>query len=218
MTTDRPNPDPNPEQPAAGGPGPYPGQNPAYGQPAAGSRYGTQPYAAPGYGAQPGSPYGVVPEPAAFPALLTLTLTSLALYVLSSLPALFGGEESIERMRDSLRQSGLTPEQVEEIAPVVGASVTVGTIIVLLIGVALYALVYFNLRGAKNWARILGIVVAILGTLSAVGGIFSFVTFPGIGGVLASVLSLALVIVNILWLVKAFNPQVAAYTRQGRRA
>mgnify|MGYP001762995683 CR=1 FL=1 len=33
MTTDRPNPDPNPEQPAAGGPGPYPGQNPAYGQP-----------------------------------------------------------------------------------------------------------------------------------------------------------------------------------------
>ena len=146
MTTDRPN--PNPEQPAVG------------------SRYGTQPYAAPGYGAQPGSPYGVVPEPAAFPALLTLTLTSLALYVLSSLPALFGGEESIERMRDSLRQSGLTPEQVEEIAPVVGASVTVGTIIVLLIGVALYALVYFNLRGAKNWARILGIVVGILGTLS----------------------------------------------------
>ena len=129
MTTDRPNPDPNPEQPAAGGPGPYPGQNPAYGQPAAGSRYGTQPYAAPGYGAQPGSPYGIVPEPAAFPALLTLTLTSLALYVLSALPGLFGGGESIESMRDSLRQSGLTPEQVEEIAPVVGASVTVGTII-----------------------------------------------------------------------------------------
>ena len=86
------------------------------------------------------------------------------------------------------------------------------------LAVALYALVYFNLRGAKNWARILGIVVGILGTLSAVGGIFSFVTYPGIGGVLASVLSLALVIVNILWLVKAFNPQVAAYTRQGRRA
>lgn len=82
MTTDRPHQDPNP------------------GQPAAGSRYGTQPYAAPGYGAQPGSPYGIVPEPAAFPALLTLTLTSLALYVLSSLPALFGGEESIESMRD----------------------------------------------------------------------------------------------------------------------
>ncbi|MBD4392270.1 hypothetical protein GUG97_07725, partial [Xanthomonas citri pv. citri] len=82
MTTDRPNQDPNPDQ-----------------HPAAGSRYGTQPYAAPGYGAQPGSPYGTVPEPAAFPALLTLTLTSLALYVLSALPGLFGGGESIESMR-----------------------------------------------------------------------------------------------------------------------
>ncbi|MFP3340534.1 hypothetical protein R0J91_21320, partial [Micrococcus sp. SIMBA_131] len=75
-----------------------------------------------------------------------------------------------------------------------------------------------DLRGAKNWARILGSVGAILGTLGAVGGIFCFVAYPGMGGVLASVLRLALVIVDIVWLVKAFNAQVAACTRQGRCA
>ena len=218
MTTGQPNQNPNPEQYPAGGPGPSLGQNPAGGQPAAGSRYGTQPYAAPGYGVQPGTPYGVVPEPAKFPTLLKLTLTSLVLYVLSSLPGLFGGEESVAQMRDSLRQSGLTPEQVDEALPVIGGAATAGAIVSLLIGVVLYALVYFTLRGAKNWARILGIVLAILGTLAAVGGVFSFLAMPGIGGVLASVLSLALVIVNILWLVHAFAPEVAAYTRQGRRA
>ena len=197
MTTDQPNQNPNP------------------GQPVAGSRYGTQPYAAPGYGAQPGSQYGAVPEPAAFPALLTLTLTSLALYVLSALPGLFGGGEIIESMRDSLRQSGLTPEQVEEIAPVVGASVTVGTIIVLLIGVALYALVYFNLRGAKNWARILGTVFAAIAILSGIFGLFTGTSGMSTGIYIAGiVLGVVKIVVDILWIVTAYKAPTTAWFNQ----
>ena len=61
-------------------------------------------------------------------------------------------------------------------------------------------------------------IAAILGTLGALAGLLSFTTFPGLAVVIASLASLGLLVVNILWLVNAFSGEEAAYTRQGRPA
>lgn len=215
MSTTQPNQDPSQ---------PY-GQDPRAAQQAPGARYGTQPYA-PTYGAQPGiTAHGDLPEPPKHRRLLTLTLASAGLWALSLLLLLFQRDTFSQAFRESMEQSGgadtgqqLTAEELAQVTDLLTSLFIGTTVVLLLIGLALYALVYFPLRKGKNWARILGIVLAIMGTLSALSGVFSFVTTPGAVGVLASVLSLALVIVNILWLVNAFNPQVASYTGQGRRA
>ena len=186
---------------------------PQYGQggqyPAPGSRYGTQPY---GVGGQ----YGTVQEPAKFRTLLTLTLASAALYVLSALPALFAMDEILDvTMADVAVQPGVTAEDVEMAASFMRTAGLVGLVIAVLIGLGLYALVYFNLRGVKNWARVLGIVFAIIGLLSLFQGIaYLFTGNPLI--ILSGVLTIAYVVVNIVWLVVAFRRDVADWFRQGR--
>lgn len=202
------------QAPQYGQPGPY-GQAPQYGQPgqypATGSRYGTQPYGVDGR-------YGTVPEPRGFRTLLTLTLVSAALWVLSSLPAMFTMDDMMDVvMRDAASQPGVTAEDMEMVSSFMRTAGITSIVISLIIGLGLYALVYFNLRGVKNWARILGIVFAILGALaifSGIGFLFSGSTML----ILSGALTLAYAVVNIIWVITAFRSDVAEWFRQGRPA
>ncbi|GGK44431.1 hypothetical protein E4A47_06865 [Micrococcus flavus] len=220
------NPGQNPADPPFDG-----GRAPQYGQPAqggaadpygppVGSRFGTQAYGA-------DAPYGApVAEPAKFRTLLTLTLLSAVLYLLSSIPGLFMDTEG--QTRAQLEQAGMSPEEIEQALQFGGTVGVISAVAILLIGLGLYALVYFGLKSVKNWARILGIVLAILSVVGAVLGMLAAGLLAGLGmntgldlssplGIVATVLSLAGLVVNILWLVHAFNKDVAAYTKQGRR-
>lgn len=197
---------------SAAAPAGAPGRYPAPGQyPAPGGRYGTLPYGVGGMG-------GEIPEPASYPRLLLLTLLSAAAWVLSSLPGLFGMDRIMAQVRPSLAAEGdLTAAEVDEIVRFVAAATVTSAAVMLLIGLGLYAAVYFGLRGVRGWARILGIVLAILGILSGLSGLTSFLLLPGALGVLATLGSVALVVVNVLWLIHAFRSDVAEYVRQGRR-
>ena len=185
-----------------------------------GARFGTPAY---GADAQYGAP---VAEPAKFRTLLKLTLLSAVLYLLSSIPSFFTGTEG--QTRAQLEQAGMSPEEIEQTLQLTGVASVIGVVATLLVGLGLYALVYFGLKAVKNWARILGIVLAILSVVGSVLGVLAAGLLAGLGmdlgldlssplGILGAVLSLAALVVNILWLVNAFNKDVAAYTQQGRR-
>lgn len=220
------------DPPSEGGQAPRYGQAPQYGQPAqgapaadpygppVGARFGTPAY---GADAQYGAP---VAEPAKFRTLLKLTLLSAVLYLLSSIPSFFTDTEG--QTRAQLEQAGMSPEEIEQTLQLTGVASVIGVVATLLVGLGLYALVYFGLKAVKNWARILGIVLAILSVVGSVLGVLAAGLLAGLGmdlgldlssplGILGAVLSLAALVVNILWLVNAFNKDVAAYTQQGRR-
>jgi hypothetical protein len=154
---------------------PQHGQNaPQYGQ----SQYGQSPYAQ--YpSSQPQGPGGV---PKLVNTAFWLLVASGALWVLSLLLSL-GTLDSPEMRRMFEEQMKASGAQVE-FSDIRGF--LVGTILVFAaIGAGLYALVAFNIRKGKNWARILGTVLAALsifsilplgvGTVAVIGGIAAIV-------------------------------------------
>lgn len=208
---------PNPGQ-QYGQPGTQPGQMqyPAPGQPGQApgqaSRYGTTPYAQQG---QYGAP---VQRPAKMDLLLKLTLGSLALWLVSALIGLVfpPNEDAVrEQVRSQMEATGMALSETDlDAAIAYSAMITlVVTPVTLVLGVGLYLLVYLPLRKGKNWARILGIVFAILGTLFTAWGFTELGVYEGPGLIISIVLSVLFIAVNIFWLITAFNKDVAAYTR-----
>lgn len=190
-----------------------PGQAPQYGQPGdAGSRYGTTPY-------QQAGPYGdPVERPAKLDLLLKLTLGSLALWLLSSLVGLLF-PPSDDAMREQIRRQleGMgqpVDEAAIDSAMALGqATALVTTLVMLVLGVGLYLLVYLPLRKGKNWARILGIVLAILGLVLTAWGFSGLGVYEGPARIISIVIGVLFMVVNVFWLITAFNKDVAAYTR-----
>lgn len=142
------------------------------------------------------------PNPVAHPkikSLLNLTLASAGVYALANIISLFTVNP----------QASVKVDGEQQLSSSAAASLgIVGGIISLLIALALYFLVYFLLKKGKNAGRITGIVFCVLGTLGALIGIFNI--FNGRLGILVGILELVLVVVNILWLVKAFDRDVKA--------
>lgn len=208
---------PNPGQ-QYGQPGTQPGQMqyPAPGQPGQApgqaSRYGTTPYAQQG---QYGAP---VQRPAKMDLLLKLTLGSLALWLVSALVGLIFPPNA-DQLREAVRQQSESMGQPVDAATLDTAvglaqgTALVFSLVTLVLGVGLYLLVYLPLRKGKNWARILGIVFAILGTLFTAWGFTELGVYEGPGLIISIVLSVLFIAVNIFWLITAFNKDVAAYTR-----
>ncbi|WP_426979204.1 hypothetical protein ACQCSU_07950 [Pseudarthrobacter sp. O4] len=164
----------------------YGQQAPGYGAP----QYGQQ---APGYGApQYGqSPYAQYPAgqqqaPGGVPKLVNtafwLIVASGAVWLLSLLLAIFTLDTpAVRNMFEEQMAAGGAQVNFSEIKPIL-----VGTIVVFaVISAGLYALVAFNVRKGKNWARILGTVLAALsivslfplsiGTLAVLAGIAAIV-------------------------------------------
>ena len=203
------------------GQGPY-GQGPqgGYGQPqggwdqSAGPRYGTQPYAA--Y-AQPQE----ATEPPKYRQLLLATLVSLGIYLLSAVPGflMFGDSGEFRRAMDeqmAAQEQSMTAEEARSVEQIMdfmtGAGMAMMALFTLVI-VGLYLLVYFGLRKRKNWARVTGIVFAILSVVLTLPGLL-LMPFMGGAGMFSLVLSLLSVAVNIWWLVLAFNGRISRYLQQ----
>lgn len=194
--------------------GPY-GEGPQGGwDQQAGSRYGTLPYEA--YGQQR------LQEPPKYRHLLLATLISLGLYLLSAIPGflMFGNAADFRTMmEEQMAAEGqtMTAEEAQAVEQVLNFVTGAGLAMMAfftLIFAGLYLLVYFGLRKRRNWARVTGIVFAILSLVTTLPSLL-FLPFMGGGtGLFTGLLSVLFVAVNIWWLVLAFNGQISRYLQQ----
>ena len=184
---------------------------PQYGQNA--PQYGQQPPAAPQYGQQPygqsQQPYGQAPQQygqspyAQYPSeqpqgvaaggvpkmvnnAFWMIIAAGILWLVSLLIAIPALDDPAMRstFEDQMRTSGADVDFESIKGLIIGMMVVVG-----LIGAGLYALVAFNVRKGKNWARILGTVLAAL-------SIFSL--FPLSLGTLSGLLGIAAIVMLYL--------------------
>lgn len=223
-------------QPPQGAYGQAPQGAPGQGQPGYGpdpqGAYGQAPqgYGPGGWGQQAGPRYGTMPyeaygqqrleEPPKYRQLLLATLISLGLWVVSAIPGFMtiGGTDDLrasieEQMATQNRE--MSAEEAEAFGQVMDVMAGAGIAMVALftlIGVGLYVLVYVGLRNRKNWARVTGIVFAILALVFSVPGLLAL-PFMG-GGLITGLLTVASVGVDIWWLVLAFNGRISRYLQQ----
>lgn len=183
-----------------------------YGQ-QSGSKFGTEAYSANAYG-------GPVEEPQKYSLLKTMTLVSFGLYLVSGIfgliPMFTGEAEDIARQQ--LEGQDLGGVSVDDALAMGMAFSWVLILVPLVISIVLYLLVYFGLKGNKGWARVLGIIMAIIGLVLTIGGLlFDTAMFSSAIGMVALVISIAWAAVTVYWLVLAFNSDVARYLQQFKR-
>lgn len=222
MTTPPQHPGQDPRDPQAGGP-------PRYVPPAGGDRHGAPQgqYGAPQgqYGAPQGQ-YGPGPHGAQGPAaappqlkrLLSLTLLSAALYAVSSIVSLVAS--STMDLTSMAGRMGMPAEQAQQAEAMAGQSAALSVVsglVTLAIALGLYALVYVFVKKGRNWARILGVVLASLSTLSVLFGFLGYWLYGGWGFVLMAV-GAAFVVVNVLWIVTAFRAPLNQWFTRPQRA
>ncbi|MGO4251437.1 hypothetical protein AB4Y81_04135 [Paenarthrobacter sp. TAF1] len=193
-----------PEQPGTQPAAPQYGQQspppaaPQYGQPAA-PQYG-QP-AAPQYGQTGASPYGQAPQygqdtnwpsqqpgPATVPQMVNIAFWLIvgagAIWLISILISMAAlNDPSFRSMfEDQMSAGGAADVRFEDVQGfIVGVMIALGVI-----GAGLYALVAINVRKGKNWARILGTVLAALSIFALVP--LSLATLSALLGIVAIVL------------------------------
>ncbi len=99
--------------------------------------------------------------------------------------------------------SDLTRDQASSLVN----GILVGTVVIVLIILALELFFVFKMRAGKNWARIVLTVLGVLGILSALYGLTAGLTF----GVLLNLISMLVVIAAIVFM---FKPAASAYFSQ----
>lgn len=181
-------------------PPPYPEQ-PAASQPAPGG----MPYYQPTQNQYGRSTRGAPPPQHA--RLLKLTLALAGLYLLNQVLSLL--VTATVDLTAAYERLGFTPEQAQLAASQAAGSM-VSTVITAVIALGIYALIYAGLKKGRNWARILGIILAILSAIGTVFGVFGSLLFGGWAIVLIA-LTVAVLIVDILWLITAFSAPVRAW-------
>lgn len=183
-------------------------QNPGqqYGQ--AGGKYGTAEY-------NPGQYTGMTERPGTIDKLLKLTMTSLGIYVLSGIVGLIAVNniDFVEVYRNMGMDSGTATEMAGKVGGVGGPT---GSIISLVIGIALYLLVWNGLKKGKNWARILGTVFAAIAILSGLFGLIGTFIYPAPWNIIMIALALVKVVVDILWIVTAYKAPTTAWYKQNQ--
>ncbi|WP_290500016.1 hypothetical protein [Kocuria sp. UBA5001] len=160
-----------------------------YGQ--AGGKYGTAEY-------NPGQYTGVTERPGTLDKLLKLTMASLGIYVLSGIVGL------------------IAVSTIEMAGKAGGVGGPTSSIISLIIGIALYLLVWTNLKKGKNWARILGTVFAAIAILGGLFGLIGTFVYPAPWNIIMIVLALLKVVVDILWIVTAYKAPTSAWFTQNQ--
>ncbi|WP_159707181.1 hypothetical protein [Arthrobacter sp. 18067] len=197
-----------PEQPGGQPAAPQYGQQspaaPQYGQqsPAA-PQYGQQSPAAPQYG-QPAAPYGQAPGapqygqdtnwpsqqpgPTTVPQMVNIAFWLIvgagAIWLISILIAMAALNDPTMRsmVEDQMAAGGAADVRFEDVQGfIVGVMVVLG-----IIGAGLYALVAINVRKGRNWARILGTILAALSIFALVP--LSLATLSALLGIAAIVL------------------------------
>lgn len=150
-----------------------------------------------------GSP-GPLPAPpgaAQLRLLLRLTLLSLGVSVADTVvQAVMGPLTLLPGMEDVLRVPGIPGGGPAAVLALYGVVLTT----------ALYALVWFPLRERMQWGWILGLVLC---SLAVLGDVVDLAVLLLGGHVLPALSTVALVAVNVLWLVVAGRPEVRAVLR-----
>ncbi|WP_136088959.1 hypothetical protein [Auritidibacter ignavus] len=144
-------------------------------------------------------------------AVVTLVQTILHLVFLDMDSFFASGFLEVE-----LNGSEVTEEQALESASNFASTVVYGTtIVVLSITLGLYATVYFGMRANKNWARILGVVCAIVGGLLFFWTLLtSFIQFSGVTVVIVDVIAGLLgTAISVYFLILVFRKDVADWYR-----
>lgn len=175
------------------------------------SKFGTAGY-------DPSADYGApMSEPKKYQSLKMMTLVSMIIYGVSQLIGLIPltGDTAEQTVREELEAMGL-PATDQDVSTAI--STAMGFVVVLLVlSIALYLVVYFGLRAKKGWARILGVVLAVLGMVVT---FFSLVSDPAAFGDAMGMISVALLVawvaVNVYWAVLAFSSPVSQYLEQQR--
>ncbi|WP_156125541.1 hypothetical protein [Kocuria sp. ZOR0020] len=195
-------------------------QNPQYSQNApyaqGGNKYGTAGY-------DPNQNFEMT-QPPRINRWFQVTVASLVLFLVYSAlgVAMLFHSDYAQLFRDQFAESGQTLPQGMNMDDMVAASQIGGAVFLIifaLLGLVIYALVLLGIKKRWNWARILGIVVAILTTLYFAWNLISSLTMASAGGMLAIVsivVLLILVLVNVYWLILAFNRSIALW--MSRRA
>lgn len=158
--------------------------------------------------AGPGQQRGPAPAPRQLKRLLGLTVASGALYaalgvVVTVIFATTDFAAMYQRMGVPAEDAGRVGTMMEQMR---GFSIASGVIAVVVL-VGLYATEYVFLRKGANWARIVGIVAAILSSLGFLGNLFGFWLY-GQWAIVLIALGVAFIVVNIAWLVTAFQAPI----------
>lgn len=176
-----------------------------------GSKFGTSGY-------DPGASYNApMTEPKKYSLLKTMTLASFGLYILSSLIGLapmFTGEAE-DMARSELEGSDLGGMSLEQALSMGMAFTWVMLLVPLVIAVVFYLLVHFGLKKVKGWARITGIVMAIVGLAVTFGSFLIGGTgFESMLMLISLIITLVWAVVTVYWLVLAFSAPVRDYMGQ----
>lgn len=155
----------------------------------------------PGYGpVRPGAP---VPPPPELKRLLSLTLLSAALYLVNGVvSAVLMASTDLGAMYERMGLPAEEAEQAGAMATRMNGLTVVSTLGGLIVALGLYALVFFFLKKGANWARILGIVLAVVSAVSTLLGFLGAVLY-GAWAVVLIAIGVAFVVVNVLWIVTA---------------
>lgn len=164
---------------------------------------------------QPMDQYGTVAQrPKQLGTLRNLTIFSLILYVLSAVPGMIVATDKAV-VEQKLRESGtLTEAQIDEMLEITLLTGMITTIIMMLLAIVLYIVVLVGISKAKNWGRILGITLAILGGVETLVGIvrsFGDISAAPTLTIVSLVIGGIWLLVSIWWLVTAFSAPVRNY-------
>lgn len=149
--------------------------------------------------------------------LFQMTMASLLLFLLInvlSIAALFqpGMRDTLATQLEESGQAlpqGMSMDEFVTFSQISGA-ITFG--ILVLLGVVIYALVLLGIKKRWGWARILGIIAAIIGVIYALWTIIaSLGATVGVLDIIAVLLTVVFAAVGVYWLILAFNGQVAAW-------
>ena len=176
----------------------YP-QDPQYSP--AGNRYGTAGY-------DPNQNFEMT-KPPQINRWFQVTVASFVIYVLSTVigMVMLFTDSGQAQLRESLQGQDTGGVPMDDLVAMATVSGVVFAGLILLVAVVLYVLVLLGIKKRWGWSRILGIILAIVGILFTAGGFF---TGGGLS-IIDVVLGLLFIVVNIYWLILAFNRSVAAW-------
>lgn len=183
---------------------------PDYGQ---GSKFGTA-----AYNPQQSFEQG---RPAKVGTLHKMTIASLVIWLVSLVPGILMSmsPDFEEQMRQMYVDGGMGEEMAAQAAEAAGTFGIITTIVLAVVALVPYILVLVGVPRGKNWARILGIVFAIIAVLFTIYGLATSGMSLQTGGAMAIVgliLNVLFLVVNIYWLVLAFNGRVAEWFKSTR--
>ena len=163
-----------------------------------------------------GQQHDPAPAPPQLKRLLGLTVASGALYaalgvVVTIIYTTMDFAAMYQRMGVPAEDAGQIGTMVEQMRGISIASGVIGLVVL----VGLYVMEYVFLSKGANWARILGMVLAILSAVAFLGNLFGFWLY-GQWAIVLIGLGIAFIAVNIAWLVTAFSAPLRAWFTRPR--